>query len=264
MDNNAKTINISNTGRGILHLETMTRFEAEEALRVENLAILPVGATEQHGPHLPLGTDTFMATELANRLARRVGGVVLPALSISYSWVWRDNPGTITLKMETFQAVIKDIVHSLDHFDVRRLAIISGHGANDGPLKYVVRDLKDEVRMDVIYFVYPRIAETAARLSESLVWGGMFHACEVETSMLQAVRPDLCRMDRAVREYPPIPARYGCGALAIGNLSKSGIFGDPTLANPGKGEQYLSAWVDAMVEIIEALRREEGCRNRHV
>ncbi len=234
----------------VLHLEMLTRFEAEEALSDQKMAIWPMGATEQHGPHLPLGTDTFIASYLAEKLARRTGGVILPVLPVSYSWVWRDNPVSLTLRMESLQALIRDVAHSLDRFGARTLVIISAHGANSGPLKYVARDLMDEVDMDIVYFIYPGIAEAASETSESPVWGSMFHACEVETSMLLAVRPDLCHMDRAVREYPSIPPQYGVAALPIGNISSSGVFGDPTLATPEKGETYLRAFVDSMVKTL--------------
>lgn len=240
-----------------VRLENMTRFEAEQALKERDMVIWPIGATEQHGPHLPLGTDNFIARELAERLARRMNGAVLPVLPLGYSWVWRNNPGSITLSMGTLQAVIKDVVHSLDRFGVRRLVIISGHGANTGPLKYVTRDLLDEVKMDILYFVYPGVAEAAKEIAESPVWGGMFHSCEVETSMLLAVRPDLVRMEKAVREYPPIPARYGQAALPIGDISVSGVFGDATLATAEKGRRLLQAWEDAMVRTLEIIKREE-------
>ena len=128
-----------------IELAYMTRPEAEAALRKQRRAILPIGATEQHGSHLPMGTDTFLAHELSMRLADRLGAVVLPTLPVSYSWVWRDIPGSLFIDQGIVREVIKGIARSLEPTAVEQLIIVNGHGANQSALKYAARELVDEI-----------------------------------------------------------------------------------------------------------------------
>ena len=84
------------------HVEYLTRFELAELINEDCYAILPVGATEQHGPHLPIGTDKLLAEFVSEKLAERINSVIFPTYSFGYSWVWKDLPGTLTLSQETF------------------------------------------------------------------------------------------------------------------------------------------------------------------
>ncbi len=228
----------------------MTRPEVAEALARRSLAILPIGSTEQHGPHLPLGTDTLLAQEVARQLAEATGALLFPPLPLGYAWVWRDIPGTLTVDEATLQQVIKDIAHNLHRQGLRTLILLNGHGANESALKYAVRELADEIPMKVVHFSYFNHFGDAAGLIESPRWHGTFHACEVETSLMLAVRPELCHMERAVREYPDAPPTYGVSPVSMGAVSRSGVFGDPTLATAEKGRRLLQAAVTNLAEII--------------
>ncbi|MHB9145765.1 MAG: creatininase family protein [Symbiobacteriia bacterium] len=236
--------------------ERLTRPEVAELMRQTPVAILPLGATEQHGPHLPLGTDSFLAQEVARRLAAATGALLFPPIPVGYSWVWRDIPGTLTLDEATLEQVIKDIAHGLHRQGFKTLILVGGHEANNAAMKYAVRELADEIPMRVLYFFYPGLEAAAAGLIESPTWHGMIHACELETSLLLAARPELCHMDRAVREYPAKPADYGHSARSLGSLSESGVFGDATLATAEKGERLLNAVVARLVELVSAIQAE--------
>ncbi|NMB12902.1 MAG: creatininase family protein [Firmicutes bacterium] len=240
-------------------LQYMTRSAAAEALRQWQTAILPIGATEQHGPHLPLGTDTFIAQHMAILLAERIKAVVLPTLPLSYSWVWRDIPGSMVLSVDTVKSTIKDVAHSLHRQGCTRFIVISGHGANDSAMKYAVRELADEIPLRTYYFTYPGLEQLAAKHAETPRWHGMVHACELETSWLLAIRPDLCQMDKAVTEYPPDDAAYlyHNSSLPMGALSKSGVFGDATKASAEKGEVMLREMTDYLVEVLRSAESAE-------
>lgn len=237
--------------------EQLTWPEAREVLRRRPLAILPLGATEQHGPHLPLGTDTFLAQEVARCLAMATGGLLFPPLPVGYSWVWRDIPGTLMIDEDTLERVIKDIARNLFRQGFKTLVLINGHDANNAAMKYAVRELADEIPMRVLYFFYPGLEEAAAGLIESPRWHGMIHACELETSLMLAVKPELCHMDRTVREYPEKPPAYGYSSLSLGTLSRSGVFGDATLATPDKGRQLLEFVVARLVNILESVKSDQ-------
>lgn len=236
------------------YLAEMTRDEIEERLATHPVALLPIGATEQHGHHLPLGTDSFLAEDYALRIAERVEGIVLPTIPFGYSWVWKDLPGTVTVGYRTLEAYLRDVIESVERSGYGALAIVDGHESNVTTMKYVVRDHAARSEFPVIRLFYPGLARVLAEHLESGTWHGMIHACEFETSMLLQTRPELVDMDKAVREYPPFSEDYAYGAEQLGALSESGVFGDPTLASPAKGRAMFDALVDEAVRIIERRR----------
>ncbi|HIE50577.1 MAG TPA: creatininase family protein [Armatimonadetes bacterium] len=237
----------------MLEAATATWPEVATYVQENPTAIWPLGATEQHGPHLPLATDTLLAEALARRVAREVGGLLLPPLPLSYSWVWRDIPGTLTLRVETFLAVVKDVVRSLQRTGIRAALLVNGHAANQQPLKYALRELADELTLPILYVFYPGLEEVTRDTTLSPRWQPhTFHACEIETSLFLAVCPALCRPERAVREYPPVPPHFERSALSMGHLSQSGVFGDATVADAERGQ----AWWEAVVQETVHLWRE--------
>ncbi len=232
-------------------IQYMTRPEAEEFLQSHSIGILPLGATEQHGPHLPLGTDTFLAKEMAIRLAQRLEAAVFPALPVGYSWVWKDIPGTMIVSVENLKGLLQDIIESLDRNSLKKLIIVNAHGANNSTIKYAIRDMADGVETELYYFTYPGLEE-ASEHAETPKWQDMVHACELETSWLLAARPELCQMEKAVREYPSEDEayKYHHSTLPMGALSNSGVYGDATKATKEKGEVMLKKLVDYMEKVI--------------
>lgn len=234
-----------------LDAETATWEECRDFLARQPCAILPLGATEQHGPHLPQNTDTILAAALARGVAERSRGLVLPCLPVGYSWVWRNFPGSLTLSFDTFRAVIKDLARSLDRNGCRALLCLTAHAANPQPLKYTARELVDELPLRVLHLCYPGLSEVLAD-ADSPTWRpGNFHAEEFETSLMLHLRPDLVRMERAVREYPPPSLDYEHSSLEMGALSRSGVFGDATVATAERGERWLTACVTHITALWE-------------
>lgn len=221
----------------------MTRDEVEDAVGQFPVAILPLGATEQHGHHLPLGVDIMLAEGLARLVAQETGALLLPAVPFGYSWVWRDIPGTVSLQQHHVEAVIKDVAHSVSRYGIQLLVLINGHEANTSSMKYATRELQDELAMPVIYFFYPGLSELMAKHCDSETWHGMIHACEFETSLMLAMYPEHVQMEKAVAEYPERPSLYGKSSESLGDLSESGVYGDPTKATEEKGRLMLDAFV---------------------
>ena len=228
----------------------MTRDEVAAAIEEFPVAILPLGATEQHGHHLPLGVDIFLAEGLSKKICEKTGAILLPSLPFGYSWVWRDIPGTVSLQQHHVEAVIKDIAHSLSRYGVKTLILVNGHDSNNSSMKYAARELQDEVEMDIIYLFYPDIQHVMKQYCDSETWHGMIHACEFETSLMLALKPELVDMSKAVKEYPEQPPLYGRSTISLGSLSKSGVFGDATLASKEKGEKLLQIFLDKMIELV--------------
>lgn len=204
-------------------------------------AILPVGSFEQHGPHLPLDTDNIIAQHMALETARRSVGLVLPNLSIGYAWVWRDKPGTLTLRFDTYMSVIRDVAESLQGWGIKALFVLSGHGSNPQPVKHAIRELiHGKLDIHVLNSLYLG-QDVMLREAESKTWHGDFHAEEIETSIMLAIAPELVKMEKAAADYPPAPADYGKSELSMGHLMRSGVFGDPTRATAEKGRRWIEA-----------------------
>lgn len=228
----------------------MTRDEVEAAVKEFPVAILPLGATEQHGHHLPLGVDVFLAEGISRILAERTNALLLPTLPFGYSWVWREIPGTVSLQQHHVEAVIKDVAHSVARYGIKMLVLVNGHDANNASMKYATRELADELDIPVVYLFYPNLEEVLKEHCESPTWHGMVHACEFETSLMQVLKPELVNMEKAVSEYPDRPKLYGKTSISLGDLSKSGVYGDATKASKEKGEKMLEKFIEEMEQII--------------
>ncbi len=225
-----------------------------ETIMSSSIFILPLGSLEQHGPHLPLGTDTYIAEEISIRVANEIeNSVLLPILPYGYSWVWRDIPATVTIKEKTLEVLIKEIAHSVCRHNPKALVVINWHGANVSAIKYAARDLVDEIPLKFYYFNMPS-DENFLRIMDSKPSSLTIHAEEIETSIMLLIKPELVDKSLAKPEYPAQPKAYGKSALCLGTLSKSGIYGDPSVATKEKGERFLSIMVD---DILSTLREEK-------
>src|SRR5699024_6051662 len=104
--------------------------------------------------------------------------------------------------------------------------------------------------MPVIYLFYPNMEKVMDQYCDSDTWHGMIHACEFETSLMLALNPELVDMSKAVREYPEKPDLYGKSTISLGDLSKSGVYGNPELATKEKGEKLLDSFLPEMEKLI--------------
>jgi len=226
----------------------ITRSDAEKDLG-NSVLVMPVGSLEQHGPHLPLGTDCYIAEALAIRVCEAIpDAILLPLLPFGYSWVWKDIPLTVSLREKTVEQILKELALSVYRFNPKALVVINGHLANESALKYAARDLADDVPLRFFYFSLPEIAKFRmdSRPSELTI-----HAEEIETSLMLAIKPELVKMSLAKPEYPEKPSSYGVTALSLGKLSKSGVFGNPSVATREKGEEYLEIMTKFIISVLE-------------
>lgn len=235
----------------VYRLNQMTWPQVEEQIKKVPIALVPVGATEQHGMHLPLGTDIFLAETLSEMVSEKTGALVYPSMNFGYSWVWRDRIGTVSLRQPILQEVLKDVVYSVERYGIKLLIFINGHEANSATLKYAVREVQDETKVKVLGMFYPGWQQAYKDHLESPTWGGMFHACEFETSLMLAAREELVHMEEAIAEYPQRPPLYGMDNTSIGDLSVSGTYGNPTVATKEKGEVLLHIFADNIIKLIK-------------
>ncbi|UVC17565.1 creatininase family protein [Mesorhizobium onobrychidis] len=235
--------------------------------RERTVVMLPLGSVEQHGNHMPLGTDTMLAHAVSLAAAERArDAVVLPSPWFGFSVHHMRFPGSVTLRAETLIAVAEDVVASLVQHGFRRILIVNGHGGNAGVIDLLASTLGyrhyGAARIAALtYFHLARQAIAELRRSEP---GGMGHACEFETAMVQHLRPDLVRIEKADATYPDPGSAYlttdllGSSAIRtyhdFADLSSKGTLGDPLLASPEAGSAFFEAVVGALGAFIEDFR----------
>jgi creatinine amidohydrolase len=229
-------------------------------------AVVPLGATEQHGAHLPLAADTWIADALAERFCARVPDAVrLPALGLGCSPEHLDFPGTLSLARETLAAVLEDVLGSLRRHGFGRVFLFTAHGGNVTPLREALPGLRRALRpLRVDAFVdLDRVTEAlwreAAACGVAPAAAG-HHAGELETSILLALAP------WAVRREELTAGRCESAADAqslfyptLRPNAPGGTLGDPRLADAVRAERYLSAWVDLLVETHRESERKSAC-----
>lgn len=214
--------------------------------------ILPLGATEQHGPHLPLGTDTFRAEALAERLASALpDALVAPALPIGCSDEHSGFPGLLSLDHATLAGVIVDCARRVAAWGVRRLVLLSAHGGNGQALQLATLCLAEELRglrVEVLGSSTTSDAMLAVAEAEGVSPEAVgLHAGDGETSEMLCLRPDLVRMERVVPGYTgPIeeimPRLLQAGLRPI---TPTGTLGDASRADGIRGERYLAEQIES-------------------
>ena len=204
------------------------------------IAVLPIGAVEQHGPHLPLLTDTILATGVARRVAESLDAWLLPAIAYGDAWTAEGWAGTLSIAPQTLRANVEDIGRGIQRIGLGGLVTINGHFGNRAPIAAAAEALR-AAQLPVLALDYPGLEAAAAEYCSSKPAGaGFYHADEVETSMMLALVPEAVRMDLAVAEYPNFPADFGTRPMQLSRFNSSGVFGDPRGATAATGEKIIA------------------------
>jgi creatinine amidohydrolase len=220
------------------------------------IAIVPFGSLEQHGPHLPVEVDSLLAGEVALRTARKLTDrgesvVVLPVVWTGVSEHHMNFGGTVTLDLCTYTALADGICRSLVRHGFRRLVLLNGHGGNDNALRCITDDLTPKLGVPIIQLTYwhPTADAIAAELQTQTV---LLHACEAETAMTMALRPELVSPERipaasqAMEYVQPSPYRW----RTLEAVSPSGVIGNPAAATPETGERLLEAISTRLADLL--------------
>lgn len=221
-------------------LEELTTPELADARRAGWILAVPLGSTEQHGPHLPLSTDTIVATELCRLLAEARSDVVVgPAVPIGSSGEHQAFAGTLSIGQDALESVVVELCRSAtETFD--HVVLVSGHGGNAVALRRAAGVLRKESRD--VHLHLPRVE-------------GDLHAGRTETSLMLALRPDLVRPEPVVGDTRPLaeiwPELRTGGVAAV---SPSGVLGDPTHASAREGRALLDAMTAELVASVNGWR----------
>ena len=222
--------------RKSVFLDENTNLEIEEFLKSHQTLYVPVGATEQHGPHAAIGTDVFVPREIARRLCEREGNaLVAPSLAYTLSYPHKGFTSEFSLSIETFMAMVKELALSFAKAGFKRIVFLNGHYDNTYALAYACA----------------QAAETMPGL----------HAGAGEVSMLLAINPDLVDMEKANTEFPNFPetitnspalhnAVFFSSPGSVYRMTKSGTWGDATKGTAEKEEEILEAGVQSVINLM--------------
>jgi creatinine amidohydrolase len=240
-----------------LALDTLSSPEVKAEIDAgRDTVVVALGATEQHGPHLPLATDALLGDHLAWQVGERLDAFVAPTVRIGCSSHHLAFAGTLSISEETFAAIVGDLIRSFVRGGFRRVVFLPSHGGNFAPLGAALERLAPIEGIEVRALTDVRVLLAIAQLGEHehgvpLGCGGL-HAGEWETSMLMSVRPDLVRLDRAEPGYTgdldaALSALFVKGVDAI---SANGVLGDPAMSSSDNGAAYWARAIDIVMAQI--------------
>ena len=253
--------------------EKLTWPEINEAVAQNQVCIVPCGAVEQHGPHLPLDVDLICPGGIAHGLGRQMPEqiLVLPTIAYGYTGHVMDFPGTINTHFETFIRQVLDVVKSLTYHGFKKVILLNGHGSNMPNLDLVARRANLETDGECILVAWWHLLTVDAGFMqtwrESDFPGGCAHACELETSLYLYLAEEDVRKDQIKNHISTLNdgnpyiwnELYGTGAAALTSWTSSytptGVIGQPELATREKGERIYQEAVKQLGGLVEFFRR---------
>jgi creatinine amidohydrolase len=248
-------------------LGEMTNPEVIAFLAKHQTVIIPTGAVEQHGPHGPLLTDVLIPTEIARRVAPRIGAVVAPPINYTLSYPHVGFPGMMHIRIPTFMALIEDLCVSFATSGFRRIVFLNGHYDNTYAIAYACANAADKMPKGTQAFpINYWDALTAEDIDEFSGLKNGLHANLAETSAVLRINPDLVDMDKANAEFPPFPeytiptgavhtAFFFTNPGSVHWATKSGTWGDARKSTPEAGERYIEAGVRSTLALLDNIAK---------
>lgn len=240
------------------YLPDLTWQEVDDLRNITDKVLIPIGSLEQHGPHLPLSTDTIIAFEVAKRVAEKLNIALTPPINFGFSIEHMDFPGTISLKPLTLSILLRDICSSLAQNGFKKIFIINGHGGNKAIIESAIQSIKNDLDISLYSFtLLNMVREVFDKIRESPI-GDAGHADEVETSLMFTICPENVRTERCADESPKFRPYLRLEAAEEGfsfawrmkEVSDSGVIGSPTKASAEKGKLLLEDLVERIAVIV--------------
>jgi creatinine amidohydrolase len=249
-------------------LGEMTNLEVIGFLEKHQTVIVPTGAVEQHGPHGPLLTDVLIPTEIARRIAPRIGALVAPPINYALSYPHVGFPGMMHIRIPTFMALVEDLCVSFANSGFRRIVFLNGHYDNTYAIAYACANAQERLPkgMAQAFPINYWDAFTAEDIDEFSGLKNGLHANLGETSAVLRINPALVDMERANAEFPPFPdykiptggvhtAYFFSHPGSVYWATKSGTWGDARKSTPEAGERYLEAGVRSTLALLDNIGR---------
>lgn len=248
--------------------ENLKRDELAALDKDKSIVLLPTSAIEQHGPHLPVGTDAIILSTLIDRFIEQKMNayedyniVFAPQLNVGKSNEHMGFAGTMTFSTQAYYTILFDLARSIAKSGFKKLVLFNSHGGNYDMLNMISRDLRIELGLEVFVFDWwftPFWADALKELKQSGKYG-VFHACELETSLMLDARPEAVNMELAVDEDPVDALGEGEFITILGpytagwktaDVSQSGVIGAPTYATAEKGRALFNYAVEKLSDIL--------------
>ncbi len=236
-------------------LHEMSWQEAKAYFGKNDIAIVPVGSNEQHGPANPLGTDHLIAKEFAQEAAKRTGVVCLQVIPFGVSPHHKQFWGTISIQPKAFKKYVKEVCLSLKYYGVHKILVVNGHGGNLAALREIAREMREQNVFISIFEWWPA-AENL--LPDIFSPDERRHAGAEETSVNLALHSNLVNRDKIRNEKPYTHALEMSGItlpLDTVDETSSGVFGKQTAASAKKGKEVFEVVLNALVKHIELLKK---------
>ncbi len=221
--------------------------------------VYPIASFEQHGPHLPLLTDTLETEEIVGRLDRLLPGEVLclPTQWLGYSFHHK-RLACLTATSETHIRLITETVGCLIEAGFSKVMIVNGHGGNESDMAVALQELKEQYPESRVYGVsYYKVAHRRLEKIREAGPHGWGHAGEMETSMMMVIRPDLVKKEVPGKDGWHPESEHGeevAQFLRIDEMTEQGVYGDPTYGTAEKGERMLEASAESLAEVVRDIQ----------
>jgi creatinine amidohydrolase len=242
-------------------LTTMTWKEVEESLKSVQFAIIPIGAHEQHGPHMVESCDAVLAERMAKKLGERMFpyAVVTPTVNLGVSPHHLNFPGTISLQPTTLIAVLRDVISSLKHHGIEKFLFLNSHGGNQSTLNVATMILTKELNVEIYY---AKTTASAKKTIQEYVTSPLFgHSCEREVSEALYLAPELVRPDNLEKgdiqeegRWKQLrPGKAIQGFYYYEEMTNNGCIGDATKASWDIGQQIVEESLDNLTKELYKL-----------
>lgn len=236
-----------------------TREEIKEFAKGKTLAVLPVSSVEQHGPHLPVGTDTYIAQDILSKSAKLTNTettiLLLPHLAFSCSGEHSNFPGTVAIKPEHLLSIIYDVGESLKKTGINNLVLFSAHGGNEHIMEIAARELRIKGMKTYCMQLFTVFGALGAAEYD-------VHAADSETSIMLAEHPELVHKDKIKKDHALSIEKWNSLAENFSKASEAwiaedvgidGVVGNPTLANEEKGTLWMQKITEEVAKTLEYL-----------
>lgn len=230
--------------------------DAKNKIKNSEGVILTLGSVEEHGFHLPMGTDTIIAEAMAEEVSRREDLYYYPCVTFGQVWSARDYEGTVSISPACLEEYCVQAAKSIQRAGVKRLFIFSFHNGNHKVITEVLRVLKDEDSGALVYHIsLGGIERKVQDILTTPLWNGkVWHAGELETSLMLYLRPGLVQMEKATCEFPEVPKAYAASAIPWKSFLKSGAFGDAASASADKGMRLYERMCEELCRQIAEIK----------
>jgi len=238
------------------NLSDLTWVQAKEYFKTSDVALLPVGSTEQHGPQNPLGTDHLIARSLAEEAAKRVDVICLPVIPFGVSVHHMQFWGTIHAPSHVLKAYVKNVCLSLKRYGIHKIVVVNGHGGNTRIILELARELRKKGLFLSVFLWWEASTRILPKVFSEPERG---HAAAEETSVNMALHPHLVSKNKLLDEKPREPfAKASVGVsygLDTADYTSSGVFGISATASVEKGKKVFEAAVKELVRHVNALKK---------